>query len=292
MLLLFPVPYAALASLFFTSATLIPQALTSQQPATGSLTTPQLVSHLTTAIASLKSLRATVDARERINTKYITALSSIKLTTKPLRIYLKNQKGIEVLYVTGQNGGDAWVYPGAFPYVTLSLDPMGALMRRDQHHTTLQVGFGTIAELLEGSEKLQDKAFNRSFKYTGDSTFQRRPCYVLRSDYPQFRYITYKVGKDESLATIAARFGCGEYRIMERNSLTTSSQLTEGQTLQVPNAYGKRTFVLVDPKSSLPLAIAVYDDRGLYERYEFSNVIANQVIPAEEFTKDYKGYKL
>jgi hypothetical protein len=295
MLLRFPLYYPAFASLFLGNALPIqpvPAVHSNQQPAASPPTTAQIITRLTATIASLKSLRATVDANERINTKYVKAISTIKFTAKPLRVYLKNQKGIEVLYVTGQNGGDAWVYPGAFPYITLSLDPKGPLMRHDQHHTTLQVGFGTVAELLEGSDKLQDKTFNRSFKYVGDSTIQRKACYVLRSDYPQFRYVTYRVGKNESLATVAARFGCGEYRIMERNNLTVSSQLTEGQTLQVPNAYGRRTFVLVDPKSFLPLAITVYDDRGLYERFEFSNIVANQPIPAEEFSKDYNGYKL
>ena len=247
---------------------------------------------LSAAIANLKSLRAVVEARERIGNKYLPALTTVKLTTSPLRIYLRNQKGVEVLYVTGQNGGDAWVYPAAFPYVTLSLAPLGTLMRRDQHHTTLQVGFGTIAGMLQGSDKLQDKSFNNSFRYAGDSTAQRRPCYVLRSDYPQFRYVSYKVGRGETIAAVAARFGCGEYRIVERNNLSFDSKLTEGQTLQVPNAYGKRTFILVDPTSYLPVSITVYDDRGLYERYEFSNVVANQAIPLAEFSKDYPGYKL
>lgn len=263
-----------------------------QQPVVGKLTTSQVISQLTDAIENLKSLRAVVDARERIGNKYIPAVSTIKLTTKPLQVYLKNQKGVEVLYVAGQNNGNAYVYPAAFPYITLSLDPKGSLMRRDQHHTALQVGFGTISDLLMGSDKLLDKSFNRSFRYVGDSTIQRRTCYVLRSDYPQFRYINYKAGKNETTVTVAARYGCGEYRILERNKLSPSSELDEGQIIQVPNAYGRRTIVLVDPKSFLPIAVTVYDDRGLFERFEFSNVVANQPIPAEEFRKGYKGYKL
>lgn len=287
------IPFARLLSVvILPSSLLLAQPAPSQQPTPGALTTSQLITRLTTAISNLKSLRAVVDARERIGSKYIPAVSTIKLTTKPLQIYLKNQKGVEVLYVTGQNNGNAWVYPAAFPYVTLSLDPKGALMRRDQHHTALQIGFGTISDLLEGSDKLLDKSFNRSFRYVGDSMTQRRACYVLRSDYPQFRYISYKASRNETPATVAARYGCGEYRILERNNLGTGSQLSEGQVIQVPNAYARRTVVLVDPKSFLPISVTVYDDRGLYERFEFSNVIANQPILAEEFQKSYKGYKL
>ncbi|MVN75454.1 DUF1571 domain-containing protein [Hymenobacter sp. HMF4947] len=287
------IPFARLISaVVLPSSLLLAQPPLSQQPTPSTLTTSQLITRLTAAISNLKTLRAVVDARERIGNKYIPAVSTIKVITKPLQIYLKNQKGVEVLYVTGQNNGDAWVYPAAFPYITLSLDPKGALMRRDQHHTALQIGFGTISDLLEGSDKLLDKSFNRSFRYVGDSTTQRRACYVLRSDYPQFRYISYKAGKNETPATVAARYGCGEYRILERNNLSPSSQLSEGQVIQVPNAYARRTIVLVDPKSFLPISVTVYDDRGLYERFEFSNVITNQPIPAEEFQKGYKGYKL
>lgn len=255
-----------------------------------SITTPQLISQLSAAIQNLKTLRCQANAQERINGKYHNDRSSMKLSFNPLRVYLKNGKGVEVLYVTGQNNGDAWVNPNAFPYVTLSLDPNGSLMRKSQHHTALQAGFGTIAELLEGSASRPDKSFNRSFRYAGDTTVMGRASYILRSDYPQFRYVAYRAGKNETPATVAAHFGCGEYRVLERNKLDIGQKLTEGQTLQVPNAYGRRTLVIVDQKTFLPNSVAVYDDKGLFEKYDFFDVAANQSIPATEFSKDYKGY--
>jgi hypothetical protein len=254
------------------------------------ITTAQLTSQLMAAIQNLKTLRCGAVAQERIAGKYHPDKSQMKLAFNPLRVYLKNGKGVEVLYVTGQNNGDAWVNPNAFPYVTLSLDPNGSLMRKGQHHTALQAGFGTIAELLEGTASRPDKSFNRSFRYAGDTTVQGRLHYILRSDYPQFRYVAYKAGKNETPATVAARFGCGEFRILERNKLDIGEKLAEGQTVMAPNAYARRTFVLVDPKTFLPSVVAVYDDQGLFEKYDFVNVIANQPIPAAEFTKSYKDY--
>jgi len=256
------------------------------------MTTPQLMSQLTTAIQNLKSLRCAADASERIGSKYVKDHSQMKLTFNPLRVYLKNGKGVEVLYVTGQNNGDAWVNPNAFPYVTLSLAPEGSLMRKGQHHTVLQAGFGMIADLLNGPDGRGDNVYTRSFRYAGDSTAQGRACYILRSDYPQFRYVPYRVGKNETVTAVADRFGCGEYRIMERNDLSIDSKLTEGQVVQVPNAYGRRVIVVVDAKTYLPASVTVYDDRGLYEKYAFLNTVVNQPIPLTEFSKDYKGYKL
>jgi hypothetical protein len=256
------------------------------------ITTEQLTARMSAAIENLKTLRCTVKAQERIGSGINQARSIMKITYKPLRIYIKNQKGVEVLWVTGQNGGDAWVYPAAFPYVTLSLDPGGKLMRGNQHHTALQAGFGTIADLLKTTGLRQNNTFSRSFRYAGDTTLLGRTSHVLRSDYPQFRYVSYRAGKNETISTVAERFGCGEYRVIERNNLSIGEAIPEGKVLQVPNSYGRRTIVCVDPKTYLPTMVQVNDDKGLFEKFEFSDVIANQGIPLEEFSKDYKGYKL
>ena len=256
------------------------------------ITTEQLATRMSAAIAGLKYLRCTVKAQERTEGSIHQARSIMKLTYKPLRIYIKNQKDVEVLWVAGQNGGNAWVYPASFPYVTLSLDPNAKLMRSGQHHTAMQAGFGTIADLLSNSGTLQDKSFSRSFRYTGDTTLLGHTNYVLRSDFPQFRYVSYKAGRNETVATVAERFGCGEYRVILRNNLSVGDKIPEGTVLQVPNAYGRRTTLCIDPKTYLPTLIQVNDDKGLFEKFEFLDVIPNQAIPLEEFTKDFKGYKL
>lgn len=255
------------------------------------VTTEQLTARLSAAIEGLRTLRCTVVARERVGTNYNAARSLMKVGYKPTRIYIKNQKGVEVLWLAGQNGGDAWVNPGAFPYVTLSLDPNGKIMRGGQHHTALQAGFGTISGMLRTPALRQDNAFSKSFRYVGDTTLQGRTSYVLRSDYPQFRYVTYKAGKNETSNSVAERFGCGEFRVIERNNLTIGEKIPEGTVLQVPNAYGRRTIVCVDPKTYLPTLVQVNDDKGLFERFEFMDVVPNQPIAPEEFTKTFKGYK-
>lgn len=286
--------YFRLAAFFVLSSVVLTAAsapLASSPP--DRITTEQLMSRLTSAIENLKTLRCTVRAQERLGDgKYQQNRTDMKMTFGPLRVYLKNAKGIEVLWVTGQNDGDAWVYPNSFPYVTLSLDPNGSVMRKNQHHSVLDAGFGTIADLIHGSSQRRDHSFERSFRYTGDSTVQGRSCYVLRSDFPQFRYVAYKAVAGDTPERIAAKFGCGEYRIMQRNNLDPGETVAAGKTLQVPNSYGRRTIVCVDQKLMLPLVVQVHDDKGLFEKFEFSDVVANQPIPAAEFTKGYKGYKL
>jgi outer membrane lipoprotein-sorting protein len=255
------------------------------------LTTPQLITTLSSAINNLKTLRCTVRAKERIGSSYQQAHTVMKMAFDPYKVYLRNQKGVEVLWVTGQNNGDAMVYPNSFPYVTLNLDPLGSLMRKNQHHSALDAGYGTIAEMLHGSKQRLDHSFEKTFRYDGDTTIAGRQAYILRASYPQFRYMAYKTTKPETVTSISDKFGCGEYRILERNDLTAGATVPAGRTLQVPNAYGRRVVLCIDQKMMLPLVVQVHDDKGLFEKFEFSDVIPNQPIPAAEFTKDFKGYK-
>ncbi|MBT2559396.1 DUF1571 domain-containing protein [Hymenobacter sp. ISL-91] len=276
-------PILALAGLLSSSAT---------PAAAPAITTETLISRLTNAIDNLKTLRCNVRAQERLAGKYQQARTAMKMNFSPYKVYLRNDQGIEVLYVTGQNSGDAWVYPNSFPYVTLSLDPQGSIMRKGQHHSVLEAGYGTISDLLDSSGERINPGFEKTFRYTGDTTVVGRPAYVLRSRYPQFRYVSYKPTKAETTKAIANKFGCGEYRILERNGLSPGATVAAGKTIQVPNAYGSRITICIDQKLYLPLVVQVNDDKGLFEKFEFSDVVANQPIPAPEFAKGFKGYRL
>jgi len=40
----------------------------------------------------------------------------------------------------------------------------------------------------------------------------------------------------------------------------------------------------------LPISISIYDEIGLFESYDFSDIELNKPISAEEFNRTYKGY--
>jgi len=46
----------------------------------------------------------------------------------------------------------------------------------------------------------------------------------------------------------------------------------------------------VDKEAFLPLKMEIYDDQGLYEKYEFSELKVNTKISAEEFSQDFSEY--
>ena len=62
------------------------------------------------------------------------------------------------------------------------------------------------------------------------------------------------------------------------------------QKIKVPNVYGNKMILYIDKDLFVPRAIKIYDDKGLYESYEYHDLLVNSKIPEEEFTKEYKGY--
>ncbi len=117
-------------------------------------------------------------------------------------------------------------------------------------------------------------------------------CYQLYFTYPEYSFETYTVLKKETVRSIAKKLNVGEYKIREKNPrLTDFDKVKEGGKLTVPTCYASKILLLVSKSSLLPLNIKIYDDLGLYESYEYSNVKVNCTFATNEFTKEFTGYK-
>lgn len=244
------------------------------------------------AVQNVHTVRYTLNISERLGVKNHNAISEIKLQVNPRKLFLKNpKKGTEVLWVQGENEGDCWVYPNGFPYATLSLSPFGDIMRKNQHHTIHDLGFGFIAKTIRGSIFKLGLSPEKIFHYTGDVVWDNDECYQLFAGYADFKYISYKVEKGENISSIANEFNCGEYRILEKNTeLQNYNDAVEGKTLLIPNNYSSKTILYVNKKSMLPVNIIVYDDKGFYESFEYHNIVVNKPFLNNEFSKDFKDY--
>ena len=62
------------------------------------------------------------------------------------------------------------------------------------------------------------------------------------------------------------------------------------QKIKVPNVYGKKMIIYIDKELFIPRIIKVYDEKGLFESYEYHDLQLNPKITEEEFTREYKGY--
>jgi hypothetical protein len=216
--------------------------------------------------------------------------SQVKLQISPRKLYL-SLKGPEVLWIQGANEGDALVNPEAFPYMNLNLDPFGSLMRKDQHHTIHEMGQQYLGEILKDGIRRAGDMFEKYFVLIGEEKYNGRACYKLSIAFPDFAWKPYPVLKDENITSIARKLHVSEYMILEKNSnVSWYNDVTAGQIIQVPDAYAKLTLLLIDKEFLLPVNNKVYDDKGLFETYEYSNLQINPSISAEEFTKNYKDY--
>jgi len=255
------------------------------------LSCKEIIFKMTKSIDEVQSLKYNLKITERGKKGYNHYESSVKLNRKPRQIYLYI-KGIELLWKQGWNNGKAYVKPNSFPYVNLSLDPQGSLMRQDQHHTINEMGFDYFGSIIEYTAVKQMDKFDQYFRLEGEERYNNRPCYKVTINNKEFGFTTYTVGKNESLTSIARKLHVSEYMIVENNPKLSDyfDILKEGQQIKVPTWYAKDVVIYIDQFYFLPVGVKVSDDKGLYEQYDYFFLQVNPKIAEEEFTKDYKDY--
>lgn len=242
------------------------------------------------AISAVKTLRYDLQRNERVKGKMNFTESKVKLQVSPRKLYIAID-GQEVLWIQGANNGNALINPGTFPYINLNLDPMGSLMRKGQHHTIHELGMEYLADILKYAMKQYAETLNKDFVILGEEKYMGRTCYKISIAFPGFTWLPYTVKKNETILSIANKLHVSEFMILEKNvNAGWYNDITAEQVIQVPNAYAKLFLLMIDKELMVPISEKIYDDKGLFETYEFYNLQVNSLMNAEEFTEDYKDY--
>lgn len=256
------------------------------------MTCKEIVHKMIKSIGEVERLKYNLKITERGKKGYNHYESAVKLNRKPRKIYVYI-KGIELIWKQGWNNGKAYVKPNSFPYVNLNLDPHGSLMRQDQHHTLSEMGFDYFGSIIEYTDiKVGDK-FDQYFKLEGEERYNNRACYKVTITNKDFAFVTYTVGNNESITSIARKLHVAEYMIVENNpKLKDYFDILEvGQKIKVPTAYAKDVTMYIDQFYFLPIGVKINDDKGLFEEYNYFFLQVNPKIEDEEFTTTYKDYK-
>lgn len=243
------------------------------------------------SIKEIQCLKYNLKITERGKKGYNHYESSVKLNRKPRKLYIYI-KGIEVLWTAGTNNGKALVKPNSFPYINLSLDPMGNLMRQDQHHTINEMGFDYFGGIIEYCIlKFSDK-LDQSVKLEGEEKYNNRLCYKISINNKDFAQTTYTVGASENLTSIARKLFVSEYMIVEMNPKLKDyfDILKPGQVIKVPNWYAKTVTIYIDKFYFLPIGVQIYDDKSLFEEYNYFFLQVNPKFEEDEFTREFKDY--
>ncbi|MEQ8325094.1 MAG: DUF1571 domain-containing protein [Vicingaceae bacterium] len=243
----------------------------------------------------IRSLSFRMTKKERIEGEILLQTSTVKLTLDPLRIYSRQlfpKEGLEILYCNNEHGNKALVNPNGFPWFTLKLDPMGSTMRNNQHHTLLNSGYDHVVSILEFLFDKYGDETKSMINSLPDVTWQDIPCYAVEFNNPNFKYINYQVQPGETFLDICNRLKISEHMVMEINSTIDDfdESLKTGEVITIPNDYSPRMLIYIDKTRQIPLLMKVYDDKGVYEIYEYYDVIVDPTFRDEEFTEDYGEY--
>lgn len=246
-----------------------------------------------TTIDGIKTLSFKMDKTERIKGKMEPGSQDVKLNVKPFQVYLKvhvPNKGAEVLYREGENNGNAKVNPNAFPYLTLNLDPDGSILRKGQHHSVKELGFGYTGDLLNHVYNKYKSKINEYVKINGEITYDGRKCWNVTLTNKEYKIENYTVQAGENILQIARKLRLDEYSLLELNNLKSFSDVKAGQTIKVMNSLCKQIEMYIDKENYLPLYQKLFDEKGLMATYEYTNLKINPTFKPEEFTEDYSEY--
>lgn len=239
----------------------------------------------------IKTLMYKMKKTERIDGEMVTQVAVVKLSRNPLKVYTRQEQpkdGLEVLYTEGSRA--ALINPNGFPWLNLKLDPQGNLMRKEQHHTINEAGYDHVVSILEHLFNKYESEID-ALTQLQSAEWNGHPCWQITFDNPHFQYYEYQVGDKETLASIAEKFKISEYMILENNKdIDDFEDTIAGETITIPNDYSPKMILLIDKQLMVPLVMKVYDDKGLYEYYEYSDIKINPKLEPEEFTAEYAGY--
>ena len=262
------------------------------KPAPAASQTRQIVDNMLTAIAKHQGVSFVMDATERIVGKPAEN-NQMEMFTRvninPLKIYgkvLKDpNKGTQLVYVTGEHDNKIRVKSGWLP--ALNLSPTSSLLTKNQHHTLLTSGFMIVHKIVSDGIKRADGRgkFDEVFKYAGDVVYQKHNCYKILIDDPTYAYTTAVGQKGETVVTMARRLLVSEYHIMELNpSARNLDDDVSGKTLKVPSSYAKKTTLYIDKATNFPIYQEMSDEKGVYEKYEYTDVVINPAFKADDFS--------
>jgi LysM repeat protein/predicted RNA-binding protein YlqC (UPF0109 family) len=259
--------------------------------------TRTIVNNMMDAIKKAKGYAYVMRGSEKLIGKKEFKVTDLytKINNSPRKLYgrVENEpnKGTQMLYVESEREGKILVKAGRF-IPSIKLSPFSGLLTKDQHHTLLSAGFMFVWKVInDGIKRAESQnGFDQVFKYVGDVTFGGKKCYKIVIEDPTYAITTYTAKKGETLYAIAQKLLVPEYNIMEMNGLKGFDEDLSGKVLKVPTSYAKKSVLFIDKETNYPIYQEMGDNNGVFEKYEYSNLVINPVFAADEFTTDCKDY--
>lgn len=252
----------------------------------------KIIMDMMDSVKKISYLRFNMTALERVEHGFAKATTKVKMQIHPKKSYLVNpEKKLEVLYNENLLKGKCLVKPHVFPYFTLTLDPRGNLMRKNQHFTMHELGFDYTAKTIAMALSKEKDQVLKHLSYVGKAEKNKMTCYLMVYENLSFSYFDYVVQAKETVASVANKFIVSDYMIRYKNKLFDEyGYIKQGTKLKIPTFYCKKAVFYVDEKTMLPVSVSIYDDVGLFENYDYYDIELNKPISDAEFQRGYKDY--
>lgn len=245
---------------------------------------------LDSKIASINTMQFTLVNHERIGDRMMKGKQKVSLITQPFQchiVLIEPGSGEELVYSGAKYNNFAIYDPNGFPYVQLELDPHGSLMRKNNHHTIFDLGFGKMMAILKYHMKNASYTLKvEEVKINGEDVQK------LSVEFVDFSYKRVSIDKKQTLSAFADSKMLNDYMLFELNKIPISDQLKVGSSIVIPSAYAKKIELYISKESGYPISQLIYDDKGLYEKYEFSDLVINFPIPEKRFNSENLGKSL
>jgi outer membrane lipoprotein-sorting protein len=244
---------------------------------------------------AIKTITYTSHSEERFNGETRKFSSSMVLNRKPFRLYYRQHfpnDGLEILFREDRDKGNAWVNPNGFPYITLHLNINGTHLRKNRHHSIYEADLAFIADLLAHLYEKHKSKEGVNFQLIGSREFDGQACWVLLQKNTDYKIISYKINQSISPLDLSQKLKINLFKILELNpKLEYDQKMSPGQCIQIPTDYGSEMEVWIDKKREIPLKIKVIDEKGLFEKYEFSKVRIDPVLSPDTYRPGNPNYR-
>ena len=255
-------------------------------------TAESVLNQMLSALDAGKTYEYTMVQEERIDGKIHKNKIFTKIQETPKKVFIDNvegaNEGVQVLYASGERDNKALVNK----MFGIKLSPFNSLIRKNQHHTILESGFGLLIGSIRDAKKRAQaqNAFYQVFQLAGSVTFEGKSCYKLILTDPTFTYESYTIQDGESLYSIAMKKKVCEQLIVEKNGLGGFGSGKSGQTIQIPSSYAKKTILYIDKSNMHPIYQEMYDEKGMFEKYTFYDLKVNPSFTSKDFSEDNSAY--
>lgn len=252
----------------------------------------QMLSQMIESARKVKTIRYHAIMNERIKGKMVEKNSFFKINTEPHKVYVRQSFigiKLDALYCKGWNNDQLLVATVGFPWIKLSLDPKGSKVRDNHHHTLFEAGFTYFTNVID--DVIRENNPNMKISYAGMVEKLGKKCHKIVIDIDHFEFVPYTVKAGENVTKICEARNINDYMVVERNpDVDGYNDVKPGQVINIPNVYGKKLVLYIDPQLMLPAQIEIFDDKGLYGVYSYDQLIVNKPFQWDEFSATFKEY--